>query len=183
MTRISLDHLGLLVRSAERSSQHFRSRGIEVASPEDFPGEGTREIYVGSSSQDGKVLLLESIGPGPYASALQRRGPGLHHVALRVEDLGSFVRSLGSSAWLLHPISLSSFAESETVWLARPGTPVLIELIASKTPPRRNSLVTKLGLPLSAKLLEALPCPTLETAEAVRIEIGPWAFQPRDVCE
>ena len=129
MNTAQLDHIGFLVSAAATAARVFADLPVEVGPTEDFPSEGTREIYVGAPTQDARILLLEPIGPGPYQSARQRRGPGLHHVALRVADLKSYVSGLQGSGWYLHPISLTSCAESGTAWLARPGTPLLVELI------------------------------------------------------
>ena len=177
-----LDHVGLLVESAEKSAEHFRSRNLEVGPTEDFPSEGTREIYVGSRTQHGKVLLIEAIGPGPYLSALERRGPGLHHVALGVPDIRSFVTGLMGSGWHLHPISLTALAHTSTVWLARAGTPVLIELSNSTAPASQESLVTRLGLPIPDRLVRALSCPIVEEREDITIEVGDWRFCSETIC-
>ena len=47
--------------------------------------DGFREemIPVGDSA----LQLLEATGPGTVATFLERRGPGLHHIALRVDDV------------------------------------------------------------------------------------------------
>jgi hypothetical protein len=59
---------------------------------------------------------------------MEKRGPGLHHVAVNVSSIEEYVANLAGSGWLLHPMSLQTLKQSNTVYLARPGLKVLIEV-------------------------------------------------------
>ena len=124
----TLSHVAVLVRSANDAANFCRAEKWEVGPVEDFPTEGTREIYVGPPSSDGLLLVMEAIGAGPYRTALNKRGPGLHHVAVNVGSIEKYVGSLAGSGWLLHPSSLHTLAHRKTVYLARPGFCALIEV-------------------------------------------------------
>ena len=102
--------------------------GYEMGPVEDFPSEGTREVYVGPPGGEGLLLLMEAIGPGPYWNAMEKRGPGLHHIAINVASADVFVVDLAGSGWLLHPTSLHTWAHQKVIYLARPGLRVLIEV-------------------------------------------------------
>lgn len=105
MSRFSIDHVGLLVRSIEHALERLdlsASRDLI----EEFPAGGTREIYVGDADGAGRFLLMQPSGAGPYERAMRKRGHGLHHVAFSVRDLASFAESIEGSGWLLHPASL-----------------------------------------------------------------------------
>lgn len=130
MTR--LDHVALLVRDHPRACDAARALGLAVDAPRDFPGEGTREAYVGADDAAARLLLIAPLGPGPYARALERRGPGLHHVALATRDPRALAE--GATGWLLHPRSLRSWEASKTLWLARPGVGALVEVTQEATP-------------------------------------------------
>lgn len=121
------DHVALVCSALEPAVELLAGCGLPVGPIEEFPGEGTREVYVGAEGAAGRLLLMQPLGAeGPYARALGKRGPGLHHVAYRVPDAVGGVSSL--SGWLLVPRSLSSYAECRTLWLARPGVGALVEL-------------------------------------------------------
>jgi methylmalonyl-CoA/ethylmalonyl-CoA epimerase len=121
------DHVALLVRSLERTLAHLAPLGLPTGPIEDFPGEGTREVYLGADDQPGRLLLLQALGTdGPYTRALAKRGPGLHHVAFTVADARAFVGA--HPGWLLLPHSLDSHSGSRTLWLGRPGVGTLVEV-------------------------------------------------------
>jgi len=105
-----IDHVGILVRSVERAAEALARLGVGSIGPKDaFPGEGTAEIYVGDSERGAKLLLMEAIGPGPYRRALERRGPGLHHVALVVDGVEAAVERGVAAGWKLKSLCLPAY--------------------------------------------------------------------------
>ncbi len=125
---VKLNHVAILTKSAENAAALCKMSGYELGPVEDFPAIGTREIYVGSFEKNGLLLLMQAVGLGPYLDALQKRGPGLHHIAVDVDSIESYLSSLAGSGWLLHPQSLHTLKHSKTVYLARPGFNALIEV-------------------------------------------------------
>lgn len=172
-----LDHVALVVERLESALERLEGCGLEVGPTETFPGEGTREVYVGASRR-GALLLMEPLGDeGPYARALQRRGPGLHHVAFNVASIPQSVDALGGSGWCLHLRSLETFASSQTVWLTRPGVGALIELHASTAARALPAAVSAVEIPVggTAKpLLEAFGCAEVRRAlgQEAWLEVG-----------
>lgn len=120
----TLDHVALLVSSLEASLERLQESGLAAGPVESFPSEGTREVYLGDPDRPARLLLLESTGEGPYQRALQKRGPGLHHVAVEVADPAAFAAE--AQGWLLHPHTLQS--QPRTLWFARPGVGALLEV-------------------------------------------------------
>src|ERR1017187_8965769 len=89
----SIDHLGIAVQSLEDSIAFYESLGMMVAHRETVLTEKVEVamLPVGGS----RVELLQPTGVDyPIARFLERRGPGLHHVALRVPDLTAAVSRL-----------------------------------------------------------------------------------------
>ena len=127
-----LDHVAILVPNAEQVVQQLTARGLPAkgltpGEIESFPSEGTRECYLGADGRLGRLLLMEATSnQGPYARALAKRGPGLHHVALTVPDLDLFLNSV--TGWLLVPGCVSSLARTKTAWLA--GTACTLATVA-----------------------------------------------------
>jgi methylmalonyl-CoA epimerase len=91
-----LDHLGIAVQDVDRALAFFRDAlGLEVESTEDVASQRVRVhvLPVGQASLE----LLESTAPdSPIARYLERRGPGLHHVTLRVEDIRAALDAMKS---------------------------------------------------------------------------------------
>lgn len=147
-----LNHVALLVRSVERSAKVLKKLGCEIGPREEFESEGTAEIYVGPDARSAKLLLLEPIKEdAPYGRAMKKRGPGLHHVAIDVKDVESFVAGLWGSGWYLHPRTLQTVRKTKTAWLARPGTAMLIEAQQRAELSKAKPFITKLELPLTEK--------------------------------
>lgn len=80
-----LDHVALAVRDLGDACRLFELlSGVTCSPTEEIPDQGVNVRFVGS------MELLEPRGPDtPVGRFLERRGPGLHHVAYRVDDLGS----------------------------------------------------------------------------------------------
>ena len=149
------DHVALVVRELEPVVQRLADLGVVAGEVEEFPDEGTREVYLGEGSQPGKLLLLQPLGSeGPYARALAKRGPGLHHVAFHVAKAEEFL--LEHPGWLLHPHSLDSFDRYRTLWLARPGEGTLVEVHQGEASYAGGPLVERLEVPVADPALEEL---------------------------
>lgn len=178
----ALDHVALLVPDLEPAAAGARALGLPVDPPQRFPSEGTCESYVGSGGA--RLLLLGPIGPGPYRDALTRRGPGLHHLALVTPDPVRLAQA--AHGWLVHLASLEPSAGEgsqgagklrPTLWLARPGVGVLIE-VTRGDPDAASPVVEAVEVPgadpgLAALLAGLLPADRLRPAAGpARLMIG-----------
>lgn len=87
---LPLDHVGVATESIAAAAASFELLGGTRCSPvEEIASQGVRVAFVGP------IELLEPTDPGgPVARFLERRGPGLHHIAYRVDDLASTLQSL-----------------------------------------------------------------------------------------
>ena len=91
-----IDHVGIAVEDLEASVELYRRMlGVEPVHRERVDDQGVEEVLfaVGSSY----IQLLGALGPDtPVGRALAKRGPGLHHVAYRVEDIVAALEHLRS---------------------------------------------------------------------------------------
>jgi methylmalonyl-CoA epimerase len=82
-----LDHIGIAVADLNAALAFYRDAlGLEVEPPEEVASQRVRACFVpvGESSLE----LLQATAPdSPIARFLDRRGPGLHHITLRVDDV------------------------------------------------------------------------------------------------
>jgi LAO/AO transport system kinase len=89
----SIDHLGIAVRSLSESIAFYESLGLAVSHRESVPQEKVHVALLPTA--DSRIELLEPSAPdSPISKFLEKRGPGLHHVALRVPDLAAAVARL-----------------------------------------------------------------------------------------
>ncbi len=158
-----LDHVALLVQSVDAAARNARPLG-EPQARQEFPEEGTAEIYVGAAMDTSRLLLMEPIQAGSYQRALEKRGPGLHHLGLLVPDVEAYAAALAGSGWMLLPQSLATVKRTRTAWFARPGTGFLVEAHERPVPKDKTPLLRRLELPHSTatpRLVEALGCAAL----------------------
>ena len=89
----TIDHLGIAVRSLEQSIAFYEALGLAVAHRESVLSEKVAVAMLPAG--DSRIELLEpTAADSPIAKFLEKRGPGLHHVALRVPDLHAAVSRL-----------------------------------------------------------------------------------------
>ena len=94
-TRIGtrIDHLGIAVESIAEARGFYEALGLHVLHEETVEHEGVRVamLPVGES----RVELLEPLGPETVVGRfLSKRGPGLHHVAVHVDDIEAVWKEL-----------------------------------------------------------------------------------------
>jgi GTPase len=93
-SRAALDHIGIAVGALADVVAFYRDAlGLEVSTPHDVPGDRVRAAFVAVG--DASLELLEPTAPDSViARFIDRRGPGLHHVTLVVEDLAAALDQL-----------------------------------------------------------------------------------------
>jgi LAO/AO transport system kinase len=91
---IALDHVGIATESLSESLAFLTGGLCLAATPvEEVADQRVRVQFV--ETGDARLELLEpASADSPISSFLQRRGPGLHHLALRVADIDQTVRDL-----------------------------------------------------------------------------------------
>lgn len=124
-----VDHIAFVTSDLQAIAQSLPDSCIRFP-VETHPAEGTKEQYIDPTGDGGPLLLLmQPIGAGPYQSALNKRGPGLHHIGATTPSIVAAMPHIEQHRLLLHPISLHTYANpTPTVWLCRPGVPFLVEL-------------------------------------------------------
>ncbi len=96
-----IDHVGIAVRDLEAAVQRYRAAlGAEPVHRERVEEQGVEEVLFRLG--DGYVQLLGALGPGtPVGRFLERRGPGVHHVAYRVPDVARELERLRAAGFRL----------------------------------------------------------------------------------
>lgn len=89
-----IDHVGIAVTDLKAAVDEYRRLlGVEPVHRERVEDQGVDEVLfaVGSSF----IQLLGSLGPEtPVGRSLEARGPGVHHVAYRVDDVAAALEHL-----------------------------------------------------------------------------------------
>ena len=89
----TLDHLGIAVRSLAAAKGIYENLGLSVSPEELVEGEQVRVVMIPLGGT--RLELLEPTSENSViAKFLAKRGEGLHHICLRVPDLGAAVEKL-----------------------------------------------------------------------------------------
>jgi len=91
---VDVDHVGIAVDDLDASVERYRrALGLEPSHRERVEDQGVEEVLfpVGTSF----IQLIGALGPDtPVGTFLAKRGPGVHHVAYRVDDLEAALERL-----------------------------------------------------------------------------------------
>ena len=84
---MEIDHIGIATRGIEESLAFWRDAlGLAVRHVETVEEQGVNIAMLPIGGP--RVELLEPTGPDtPVARFLEKRGPGIHHIAVRVADI------------------------------------------------------------------------------------------------
>jgi methylmalonyl-CoA epimerase len=128
--RAVLDHIGIAVQDIEAALAFYRdSLGLEVEAPEDVLTQRVRARHIPVGGP--KLELLEATAPdSAIAKYIEKRGPGLHHITLRVEDIRAALAHLTARGVRLVDAEPRPGAEDALVAFIHPSSAhgVLIEL-------------------------------------------------------
>ena len=87
-----LDHVAIAVRSFDEVLPLLeRLGGVAATPPERVESQGVEVCFVGRVE-----LIRPLVADNGVARFIERRGPGLHHIAYRVPDVGKLMRELVS---------------------------------------------------------------------------------------
>jgi len=84
---LSLDHIAIAVDDLQAAIRRFADDlGLELAGTEDVEAARTSTAFLPVSGT--RIELVHPLrGEGPIALHLEKRGPGLHHLCFRVDDV------------------------------------------------------------------------------------------------
>jgi methylmalonyl-CoA epimerase len=175
--RAVLDHVGIAVKDLGAALAFYRDAlGLEIEPPEEVASQRVRAhfIPVGEVKHQGagapgvkdqgvgapgvkdqgvgapgvRLELLEATAPdSPIARYVEKRGPGLHHITLRVDDIHAAVTQLKSRGVRMIDETPRLGAEGSTIAFVHPASAhgVLIELkqshiVQSSSPNPQSSI-------------------------------------------
>jgi methylmalonyl-CoA epimerase len=89
-----LDHVGIAVGDLDEALRFYRDAlGLEVEGSEEVGSQRVRAHFVPVGQP--KIELLEATSPdSTIAKYVGKRGPGLHHITFRVDDIQAALQHL-----------------------------------------------------------------------------------------
>jgi methylmalonyl-CoA/ethylmalonyl-CoA epimerase len=125
-----VDHIGIAVKNLEEAAKLYtETLGLQVDAVETLEERQVKTaiINIGES----KIELLESTTPdGVIATFIEKRGEGMHHVALGVDSIESTLKELkAKSALLIDQEPRRGVQKTKTVFMHPKGAKILLELV------------------------------------------------------
>ena len=124
-----LDHVAIAVSSIEEARTFYEKLGLEITAIEVVEHEGVRVAMIPCGGS--RIELLEPLsGDSPVGRFLERRGPGVHHLCMRSDDIHEDDGKLREDGLSLLRERPGPGAEGATVQFVHPKSAggVLLEL-------------------------------------------------------
>jgi methylmalonyl-CoA/ethylmalonyl-CoA epimerase len=95
-----LHHIGIAVHSIDDALPRWTGMGLTLASVDEVPTEQVKVAVLMAGAT--RIELLEPTSPAsPIAKFLDKRGPGVHHLAFRVGDCQLQIDALAAAGTAL----------------------------------------------------------------------------------
>jgi methylmalonyl-CoA epimerase len=128
-----IDHIAIIVHSLEQALLFYRDTlGITPREIKDVPTEQVRIAFLPLGGPGGsEIELIQPIAPDSRLSIfLEKRGEGLHHVCLEVEDIDAALQEMQDKDAPVVDQQPRLAAEGRAIFLHPKGTHgVLLELL------------------------------------------------------
>src|SRR3954470_17450655 len=128
--KATLDHVGIAVADLGQALAFYRDAlGLEVEAPEEVASQRVRAHFI-PAGESALELLEATADDSPIAKYVAKRGPGLHHVTLRVPDLRAALARLKAKGVRLIDETPRPGAHGSLVAFVHPSSShgVLVEL-------------------------------------------------------
>jgi len=146
-----LDHVGIAVKDLGAALAFYRDAlGLEIEAPEEVASQRVRAHFLPVG--EAKLELLEATAPdSPIAKYTEKRGAGLHHITLRVDDISAALAQLKARGARIIDEQPRPGAEHSLVAFIHPSSAhgVLVELKQSSTISHQSSAISHQTLAIS----------------------------------
>jgi len=129
-----IDHLGIAVQDMKAAIELYKDvLGLEFAGEEEVVEQKVRTAFfpLGESS----IELLEPTSPdSPIAKFIAKKGPGIHHIAIRVDDVVEAIKEMKAKGMqMIDEIPRNGAHGAKIAFIHPKSTPgVLLELCQRK---------------------------------------------------
>ncbi|BDC18138.1 methylmalonyl-CoA epimerase [Acidianus sp. HS-5] len=135
----TVDHIGVVVENLDKAIDFYeKNLGMKLIDKEELKDRGLKVAFMVGKNGDSAVELLEPINHedmnNTVAKFLKTRGPGLHHLAIRVEDINKALEDLSTKGMQLVDKQPRPGARGHLVAFVHPKSVmgVLLELVQER---------------------------------------------------
>lgn len=95
-----IDHIGIAVKSIEEAAKLYTDLGLKIEGTETVESQKVKVAFIPVGQS--RIELLEPTAPdGPTGQFIEKKGEGIHHIALKVDDVAKALVELAAKGYQL----------------------------------------------------------------------------------
>lgn len=123
-----LHHVGIAVKTLDRAQFWNKFFNLKTEETKEIPDQKVKIAFIPIG--ESKIELLEPLQEGPVSSFLEKRGEGIHHLAIEVEDIESVLKAMKAAGIALIDETPRLGAEGKIAFVHPRSTGgILLELV------------------------------------------------------
>jgi len=100
MHTMQIDHVGIAVKNIEEAAILYQDLGLSIQGTEVVESQKVKVAFIGIGQS--KIELLEATSPdGNVAKFIETKGEGIHHLAVRVDNIDRALEELTAKGYVL----------------------------------------------------------------------------------
>jgi methylmalonyl-CoA epimerase len=100
MHTMQIDHIGIAVKNIEEAAKLYQDLGLGIQGTEVVESQKVKVAFIGIGQS--KIELLEATSPdGNVAKFIEAKGEGIHHLAVRVDNIEKALEELAAKGYAL----------------------------------------------------------------------------------
>ncbi len=128
MKAVKVHHIGIAVKSMEREKFWNQFLNVKAEEVKEIPDQKVKIAFLPIGET--KIELLEPLGEGAVSKFLEKRGEGIHHIAIEVDDIEGTLASMKEAGIALIDENPRQGAEGKIAFVHPKSTGgILLELV------------------------------------------------------
>lgn len=125
---MKLHHVGIAVKTLDRAQFWNTFFNLKTEETKEIPDQKVKIAFIPIG--ESKIELLEPLQEGSVSSFLEKRGEGIHHLAIEVEDIESVLKAMKAAGITLIDETPRLGAEGKIAFVHPKSTGgILLELV------------------------------------------------------
>jgi methylmalonyl-CoA epimerase len=100
MNTSKIDHIGIAVKNIDEAAKLYTDLGLKIEGSEVVESQKVKVAFIPVGQS--RIELLESTAPdGNVAQFIEKKGEGIHHIAVKVDDVAKALEELAAKGYAL----------------------------------------------------------------------------------
>lgn len=132
---LKIEHIGIAVNDLQKASMLLKLLGLSASKTKNIDSENVKVVKYSTSNNNHKIELLEATSmSSPISTFIKKRGEGVHHIALEVDNIENAIKYLKEKNIRLVYEDIRLGADNKLINFIHPDScpGILIELCQQK---------------------------------------------------